>query len=109
MATGNIYVKLSKLLQGKESILKKLLISTWLGGFVLIIFLSKLTGNPEFIVGVGGRLWFTACVIIGVLYMVVTGFNPDRDPVNKSAKESWAVFILNIAIVITAFVWFIEG
>ncbi len=109
MATRNIYVILSKSLQGKESILKKLLISIWLGGFILIIIFSKLIGNPELIVGVGGRLWFTACVVIGVLYMTVTGFNPGRDPADKLAKESWAVFILNIAIVMAVYVWFMEG
>jgi len=108
MATRNIYVKLSKLLQGKEPIIKKLLISVWLGGFILILLLSRLTGNPEFIVGVGGRLWFTGCIVFGVLYLVVTGFNPERDPVDKSPNESWTVIILNLAIVMAIYVWFME-
>lgn len=108
MATRNIYVKLSKALQGKEPILKYLLISIWLGGFVIIFLLTKLIENPELVVGIGLRLWFTACIVIGVLYMVVTNFNPERDSVDRTPKESWAVIILNIAIVMAIYIWFME-
>jgi hypothetical protein len=108
MATRNLYVKLSKIFQGKEILLKNSLFVIWLGGLLLIILLSKLTGNPQLIVGVGGRIWFSTCILIGVIYMAVASFNPDRDPVDKSPKESWAVIVLNSAIIMAVYVWFMN-
>jgi len=109
MPTRNIYVKLSKSLQGKESALKKILVSIWLGGFILMVLLAKIIGNPEIVVGIGGRLWFSTCVVVGVCFMAVTTFNPERDPIDKKPIESWAVVILNIALIMAVYVWFMEG
>ena len=108
MPTRNIYVKLSKSLQGKEDNLKKLLISVWLGGFILIVLLAKLLGNPEFVVGFGGRLWFSVCVLLGVAYMAVNEFNSERDPVDITSRESWTVIVLNVALALAIYVWFME-
>jgi len=106
MPTRNIYVKLSKSLQGKETFLKRLLFSIWLGGFILLVLVAKLFGNPALIVSIGGRIWFSVCVLLGVSYMAVSIFNPDRDPVDKSSRESWAVIVLNLAVLIAVYVWF---
>lgn len=106
MATRNLYAKISKTFQGKENLLQKLLVTIWLGGFVLIVFLSKLTDDAQFYVGIGGRIWFTLCMLLGVIYMATSGFNPDRDPVDRTLNESWAVIVLNSAILMAIYVWF---
>ncbi len=109
MATRNIYIKLSTLLRGKEGSLKILLITIWLGGFVLIAILSQIKSTSGSIVDTVARFWFPACVFIGVILMAVTNFNPDRDSNDPSINESWTVFMLNIAIIGAIWVWFRGG
>ena len=108
MATRNLYLKLSKAFQGKETLLKKSLFITWLGGFILIVILSQVTGNPQLVVGIGVRVWFSICILLGVIYMAVANFNPDRDAIDKSPKESWAVIVLNAAVIMAVYIWFMR-
>ncbi len=107
MATRNIYLKLSRAFQGKRVLLKLLLFTVWLGGFLLILLLSAVIGSAELIVNTGGKIWFSTCALLGVTFMAVDAFNPERDPIDKSPNESWLVIVLNCIVIMAIYVWFI--
>ena len=54
------------------------------------------------------RLWFTLCVLLGVIYLCTHWFNPARDPLDGSPEESWNVILINLSVLLTAWMWFWE-
>ena len=107
MPTRNIYISVSKRFRESESTLKNTLIAVGVGGFVLILILSRLF-DPQIIVGLGGKIWFSLTVIVAVIYMSVCWFNPERDKNDFTSKESMCVLMLNIWILAAIWFWFVE-
>ena len=99
---------MSKGLNQSQNVLKYLGLAVWIGGFLLVGILAKVTGKPEAIIGVGGRVWFSACAVLSVLYLATQWFNPQRDLADRSSNESWLVLLLNGMLVMACFVWFME-
>ena len=98
---------MSRKFKDSEETLKFTLIGVAIGGFTLILVLSQLF-NPQLIVGIGGRIWFSLCAVLATIYTSVCWFNPDRDSNHRTFQESWCVFILNMWLVFAVLAWFME-
>jgi len=107
MPTRNFYISVSRRFRESESILKNTLIAIGAGGFILVLILSRFF-DPQVIVGLGGKIWFSLTVIVAVVYMSVCWFNPDRDRNEIAAKESMGAFMLNLWILSAIWFWFVE-
>jgi hypothetical protein len=107
MPTRNFYISVSKRFRDSESLLKNTLIAVGAGGFLLVLILSRLF-DPQVIVGLGGKIWFSLTVIVAVIYLSVSWFNPDRDRKEITVKESMSAFMLNLWILSGIWFWFIE-
>lgn len=105
MPTRNFYVGLSKRFGPHQRLLRHVLLGTWLGGFAVLAVIA-LTLNSESALVVLGKVWFTLCVFVGIAYASTHWFNPDRDPMDSSPTESWTAIVINIACVLTVWVWF---
>ena len=108
MATRNIYVRISRRFSGYQTQLKRATFGVMIGGFLLVLIASQLSGRPDLVVGYGGRLWFTTSSVLGVLWLASEWFNPVRDPLDKAPAESWAVVVLNGMLLIAVIAWFLE-
>jgi hypothetical protein len=107
MPTCNFYISVSKRFRDSESFLKNTLIAVGAGGFLLVLILSRLF-DPQIIVGLGGKIWFSLTVIVAVIYLSVSWFNPDRDRKEITAKESMSAFMLNLWILSAIWLWFVK-
>ena len=105
MPTRNFYVAVSKKLGPHQIRLKWVLAAIWLGGFALLGVIAALLQAPAAFVLLG-KLWFTLCMVLGIAYLCTHMFNPQRDPLDRSPTESWTVIVFNIAVLLTAWVWF---
>ena len=105
MPTRNFYVGVSKRFGPHQRLLKHVLLATWLGGFALLGVVA-LALKAEFTFVVLGKLWFTLCVLIGIVYASTHWFNPERDPMDSSPTESWTATVINLTCALTVWVWF---
>ena len=105
MPTRNFYVSLSNRLRDHETRLKNLLVIEAIGGFILVVILSRIF-DPKIVVDVGGKIWFSLTIIIAILYTSVLWFNPDRDKNDFNAKESMCVLMLNAWLLSVLWAWF---
>jgi len=85
--------------------LKKLLVIGGIGGFALIVLLSRFF-DPKIVVGIGGKIWLTLTILLAILYMSVVWFNPDRDKTDFTAKESVCVLMLDAWLLMILWAWF---
>jgi len=106
--TRNFYVGIAQRLGERHGLLKTFLFSFMIGGFALLLVLNIVTKRPDIVVGFGGRIWFSASVVIGVLWLATEWFNPVRDPHDKSLDESWAALVLNGMLLMAVAAWLIE-
>ncbi len=105
MPTRNFYVSVSNRLRDHETRLKNLLVIEAIGGFILVVVLSRIF-DPKMVVGVGGKIWFSLTIIIAILYTSVLWFNPNRDKNDFTAKESMCVLMLNAWLLSILWAWF---
>ena len=106
--TRNFYVGVAQRLGERHRLLKISLFGFMIGGFVLLLVLNIATGRPDVVAGIGGRIWFSTSVVLGVLWLATGWFNPLRDPLDKSLHESWAAFVLNGMLLMAVAAWFLE-
>lgn len=108
MATRRFYIAISRRLEGQRELLRRLVFGVMVGGFALLAAASLLMSQPHLVVSLGGRLWFSAVCVLGVLWLATGLFNPHRDHLNGSIQESWAAFTLNAMLVAAIAAWFME-
>jgi len=99
--TRNVYVKVAGFLRWHQVFLGRLLFLVIFGGFLALWFLPS-QKSFDFL----GNVWFTACGVLGALWMATAYFNPDRDPNNKTWKESWVVVVINLMLLVAVSPWF---
>jgi hypothetical protein len=107
MPTRGFYRTVSRTFVPYQGTLKIVLFSVWLGGFALVGVVATVLKMPA-LSGVLGRLWFTLCVLLGIIYLCTHWFNPTRDPLDASLEESWSVIFINLSVLLTAWMWFWE-
>jgi len=105
MPTRNFYVRVSRTFGQHQRLLKHALIAVWLGGFAILGTLAVVVKAKSAFV-VLGKVWFTSCVLLGILYGCTHWFNPERDPLDSSAAESWTVIVINVTVMLTVWMWF---
>ena len=105
MPTRNFYVAVSRRLGPYQRSLKYTLLVTWLGGFAVLGVIAVVLKAPVAF-ALLGKLWFTLCMLLGIAYLCVHMFSPERDPLDTSPAESWAAIVFNVAVLLTAWVWF---
>lgn len=107
MATRNFYVKVAQRFEGRTDMLRMVFLLVAIGGFAMLLGNALLLdARPVF--EIGGRLWFTSTVVVGVAYEASSYFNPARDIKDVSLSESWFVFVLNCQLLIGLIPWFIS-
>ena len=79
--------------------------AVWLGGFAILGVVGVLLEAKSVFVGLG-KVWFTSCVLLGVLYGCTHWFNRQGDPLNNSAAESWTAIVINVTVLLTVWMWF---
>ena len=105
MPTRNFYRTVSRTFVLYQQTIKIVLFSVWLGGFALVGIAATILGMAA-LSGVLMRLWFTLCVLLGVIYLCTHWFNPARDALDGSPEESWNVILINLSVLLTAWMWF---
>lgn len=81
-----------------------MLVIAGFGGFVLLLVLSKFF-DPAIVVGFGGKTWFSLTILIAILYLSVSWFNPDRDENDTTIKQSGCVLILDVWLLMILWTW----
>ena len=109
MPTRKFYIYISKRLQGSVKIVEYAGLTIFFGWFILMAAF-KISGKEisEETFNIGGRLWFSSCVLISVILMAVSWFNPDRDLADRSPRESWHVVLLNLMLMMAIYTWFMN-
>ena len=108
MATRRFYIALSRRLGEHYARLRRVLFGVMVGGFALLAIVSQVVPSPGRIVGIGGRLWFSGTLALGVMWLATTWFYPQRDYRSGSLEVSGAAFLLNAMLVAAAAAWFME-
>ena len=106
--TRNFYVRVAQRLGEHHGLLKTFLFSFMIGGFALLLVLNIVTERPDIVAGFGGRIWFSASTVLGVLWLATGWFNPIRDPLDRSLHESFGTFVLNCMLLMAIAAWFME-
>lgn len=104
MPTRNFYAGVSRTFGPHQRSLKFALLAVWLGGFALLAAVALLL-KAESALLVLGKLWFTSCVLLGIVYGCTHWFSPERDPLDSSPTESWSAIVINLGVLLTAWVW----
>ncbi len=106
--TRNIYVNLSRKIGNHHGAILLALKLIFFGGFLSLSIASQVFANSKSILSIGGRLWFSTSAIFSALYMVTQWFNPERDKLYISSKESFLVMVINFIVFIAIYTWFME-
>lgn len=104
MPTRNFYLKVCRKFAPYQRLLKITLATIWLGGFTLYSILARVLDAPVTVMIIG-KIWFTLCVLLGVIYTCTHWFNPDRDHIDCSPVESWNVLVINVVLLVVIFTW----
>lgn len=106
--THRFYVGLARRFEHRKSQLRLLLLCVWLGGFFVAIGLAPLIDNPRLHLA-AMLVYFSLCVILGIVVSSVHWFNPDRDLADRTTSEGAKVLLLNFMLFLSMVPWFQFG
>lgn len=98
--TRNLYVKIANKLYWHQLLIGRFLIIVFVGGFFSLLLVQE--SHFDFF----GKLWFSICGFLNVLWMTVNNFNPNRDLSDRSVRESFFVILNNFGLLVSIWPWF---
>jgi hypothetical protein len=104
--TRKIYIKLAREVAAHDRAILQCLMAVGLGGFLMLLIASQMLENGHAILNFPSKLWFSISAVLGALYMITQWFNPERDMVDISSKESFLVMLINFILFIAVYAWF---
>lgn len=108
--TRRFYLAIAKRYYSRSNTILRLLALFAIGGFALILAATVLLGFPGPITPlvVLGKLWFSGCILLAVIYMAAEMFPPPQEKRSFSARQDWGVVVLNFMLLAGVLAWFME-